>query len=306
MASDVDCVTGAFSYTGKYVTRRLLDRGRRVRTLTGHPDRPDPFGGKVPASPYHFDAPDRFRESLVGVDTLYNTYWVRFDYGDTTYDRAVANSQALFRAAEEAGVRRIVQVSIANPSEESPFAYYRGKARVERALLGTRVSHAIVRPAVIYGAEDILINNIAWCLRHAPFFAVPGDGLYRMQPIFVEDMADLMVEAGAGSESECFDAAGPEIFTFNEWLSAIGRAIGVEPGLLHTPPWMAYAFSRLVGWWVGDVILTWEEVGGLMADLLASKQPPRGRTRLSDWLAANAGTVGAAYASELERHYKIQ
>lgn len=303
-ATDLDCVTGAFSYTGKYVTRRLLARGRRVRTLTGHPDRPDPFDGRVPAFPYSFDAPGKLRETLAGVDTLYNTYWVRFDYGDATYDRAVTNSLALFRAAEEAGVRRIVHVSIANPAEDSPFAYYRGKAKLEKALAATRVSHAIVRPTVIYGAEDILINNIAWCLNSFPVFAVPGDGQYRMQPIFVEEMADLMVETGQRSANETFDAAGPEVFTFDGWLDAIGGAIGAKVWHFHAPPWLAYHLSRIVGWCVGDVILTREEVGGLMADLLASKEPPRGKTRLSDWLATNAGSVGSAYASELKRHYR--
>ncbi len=77
-------VTGAFSYSGKYITYNLLERDEQVITLTGHPNRPDPFGGKVKACPLDFKDETELATSLDGVDTLYNTYWVRFDHGDTT------------------------------------------------------------------------------------------------------------------------------------------------------------------------------------------------------------------------------
>lgn len=304
MSAETSVVTGAFSYTGKYITRLLLEKGHEVRTLTGHPDRPSPFGDRVRAFPFDFDRPEALRGCLRGAATLYNTYWVRFDYGDNTHERAVRNTETLFRAAAEAGVRRVVHVSIANPSEESPFPYYRGKARLEKALAASGLSHAIIRPTVIFGPEDVLINNIAWCLRRFPFFGVPGNGRYRMQPIFVEEMALLAVEAGSSSENETFDAVGPEIFTFDEWLRLIARTLGVEARLLHLPPRLAWLLARVVGWMVGDVILTWDEVGGLMADLLVSKEPPRGTTRLSEWLERNAAVGGTVYASELARHYR--
>src|SRR5438270_13412726 len=76
----MDAVTGAFSYTGRSITRRLLEAGREVRTLTGHPSRPDPFGGKVSVVPYAFDDPAALAASLRGAEVLYNTYWVRFPY----------------------------------------------------------------------------------------------------------------------------------------------------------------------------------------------------------------------------------
>ncbi len=300
----VDVVTGAFSYTGKYVTRRLLALGREVRTLTGHPERPNEFAGAVKAFPLDFGQADRLEEALRGADTLYNTYWVRFAHGDRTYESAVANTRALFRAAERAGVRRIVHTSIANPTEDSPFPYYRGKAVLERELRAGSTSWAILRPTVLFGDEDILINNIAWCLRTFPFFGVPGDGGYGMQPIYVDDYAELAVAAGQREENEAFDAVGPDTFTFDEWLRAIGGSVGVKPRLLHLPGWAALFCARIVGLFVGDVVLTKDEVGGLSAGLLVSKEPPRGKTRLRDWLAAHTTAVGAKYASELARHYR--
>ena len=303
-AGAMDVVTGAFGYTGKYITRRLLSQGRRVRTLTGHPERPNPFGAQVDAAPFQFDRPDALAESLRGAATLYNTYWVGFAQGGTTFEVAIRKSVTLLGGAGAGGVRRVVHVSISNPSEDSPLPYFRGKAILERALAQSGLSQAIIRPTVIFGPEDILINNIAWILRRFPVFAVPGAGQYRMQPVFVEDMAEICVDAGRRDDDLVMDAVGPEVFSFEELVRLIARTIGSRAWIGHAPAGMALLLSRLVGAAVGDVVLTADEVKGLMANLLVSAGPPTGRTRLSDWLAENAGTVGAHYASEVRRHFR--
>ena len=300
----LDVVTGVFGYTGKYVARRLLAMGRRVKTLTGHPDRPNPFGDQISVAPFNFDDPAALAESLRGASTLYNTYWVRFAHGAVTFDLAIENTRTLFRAAQAAGVRRVVHVSIANPSEDSPLAYYRGKAQLEKALMESGLSYAIVRPTVIFGDEDILINNIAWLLRRFPVFTVLGAGDYRIQPTFVEDMAALMVDAGGRPENLVVDAVGPEIFTFDTLVRLIKRAVRGRARIVRLPPQVGLFLSRLIGYVVGDVVLTQEEMGGLMSSLLVSSGPPTGRTRLSEWLMQHADTVGARYASEVKRHYR--
>jgi len=304
----LDAVTGAFGYTGKYIARRLLALGRRVITLTGHPHRPSPFGQAVRAIPFHFDQPHELARSLEGVATLYNTYWVRFTHGSVTFDQAVQNTQTLIRAAQEAGVRRFVHVSIANPSADSPLPYYRGKALLERTLIESGLSHAILRPTVLFGGDeggqDVLINNIAWLLRRFPLFAVPGDGQYRIQPMHVEDMAALAVEVGQQAENLTLDAVGPEIYTFNELVALLARAVGSRAKIVHLPPSAALFLSSLVGLVVRDQVLTRDELRGLMADLLVSGQPPTGTTRLSEWLAQHTDEVGRHYASELGRHFR--
>ena len=302
--AELDVVTGAFGYTGKYITRRLLSMGRNVRTLTGHPNRPNPFGEQVSVSPFNFDDPPALTDSLRGASTLYNTYWVRFPRGQVTFDKAVQNTRALIRAAAEAGVRRIVHVSITNASEDSPLPYFRGKGLLESAVVQSGLSYAIVRPTVIFGAEDILINNIAWLLRRFPVFAVLGSGDYRVQPVFVEDMAELAIDAAQQDENMVLDAVGPETYAFDELVRLIAGKIGGRVRIIHLSPTLALALSRLIGYVVNDVVLTRDEVEGLMAGLLVSDGPPTGRTRLSDWLAENADSVGARYASELKRHYR--
>ncbi len=301
-------ITGAFGYSGRYIARRLLERGEQVLTLTNHPDKPNPFGGSIRVAPLAFGDPAALARSLEGVSTLYNTYWVRFPYGDMTHARAVETSRILFEAARQAGVRRIVHTSIANPSLDSRLTYYRGKAQVEQALVETGLSHAILRPTVLFGgsdpAEDVLINNIAWLLRRFPVFGMPGDGSYGIHPIHIEDLADLAVSLGDRTDNVIMDAVGPETFTFKELVKLVAEAVGSRALIVPMPKWMALAASQVVSLFVGDVMLTREEVIGLTENLLYSNGPRSGKVKLSEWLRQNAALMGVRYASEVGRHFK--
>jgi len=296
-------ITGAFSYSGKYVAQRLLARGEEIITLTGHPNRPDPFGGKVKAFPLDFNDEAELVESLKGVDVLVNTYWIRFDHGQNTQPRAIENTRKLVRAAVAANVKRIVHVSITNPSANSHLPYFWGKAANEKAVIDSGMSYAILRPTVLVGAEDILINNIAYLMRRFPFFGLPGDGSYRLQPICVEDLADLIVEAVYAKNNYVIDAVGPDNFTFKEMVELIGEKTGSKRLLLPMPPKLALLAAQFLSLFLGDVLLTPEEVDGLMSGLLVSKEPPRGKTSLREWLDINKDRVGKRYASELARHF---
>jgi NADH dehydrogenase len=300
----LDVVTGAYGYIGKYIAARLVGLRHEVQTLTGHPDRPDPFGGKVRAIPFHFDDPAALRRSLQGVSTLYNTYWVRFDRRDVTFDRAVRNSKVLVEAAAEAGVRRLVHISITNPSADSSLPYFRGKALVEQAIASSGLSYAVLRPTVLFGGEDILINNVAWLLRHFPLFAVPGDGDYYLQPVCVEDLAQLAIRAAKERRNMTIDAVGPEVYTFNDLVRMLAGKVRARARVIHVRPGLALAMSGLIGTWLHDVVLTADELSGLMSNLLVSGAAPTGRTRLSDWVAERSAGIGVRYASELARHYR--
>ncbi len=302
--SSMQVVTGAFSYTGKYITRRLLADGVRVRTLTGHPDRPNEFGAAIDVRPLAFDKPDELEANLRGADVLYNTYWIRFERGEQTFARAVANTGALIAAAERAGVRRVVHVSIANATSAPHLPYYAGKAELEDAIRASSLSHAIIRPTVIFGDEDILINNIAWILRRFPVFGAPGDGSYRMRPIFVEDMAKLAVDLAHRTDDVTVDAVGTETFTFDEWLRLVATTVGSRARIMHLPPRLALWASRAISVLVRDVVLTSDEVKGLMANLLVTDGSSTGETHLTGWLQSHADQVGHMYASEVARHFK--
>lgn len=294
-------VTGAFGYSGRYIAERLLRAGRRVRTLTGSPDRAHPFGDRVEVHPFNFDHPERLAGSLEGARVLYNTYWVRFNHADFRYSQAVDNTRALFAAARRAAVSRVVHVSITNPSEESPLEYFRGKALLERDLRESGLSHAILRPALFFGGEDILINNIAWALRHLPVFGVFGAGHYRLQPIHIHDFADLAVAQGVARGDRTIDAIGPETYRYRELVRELARILGVRRPIVSVPPPLGYAAGWLLGKLLGDVVITRDEVEGLMQGLLATGSEPAGGTKLSTWAREHAATLGRRYATELGR-----
>ena len=297
-------VTGAYGYSGRYVTERLLARGDRVKTLTGRPISDSPFGDRVPPEPYRFDDPSALAASLEGADALVNTYWVRFEHGDETYAKAVENTRRLFAAAREAGVRRVVHVSIANPSEDSPLPYYAGKAALERSLRESGLSHAIVRPTVLFGGRDVLVNNIAWLLRRLPVFGVPGLGRYPVQPVHVGDFADLIVSETLGSDDVVLDAVGPETFPFVELVRRIRDAVSPRTPVVPMPKSLVWAAGRVAGLFLGDIVLTRQEIRGLAAGLLAVDGPPTGDTVFTEWLEQHAGELGRHYSSELERHWR--
>jgi NADH dehydrogenase len=300
---ELDVVTGAFSFTGKYIARRLLALGKQVKTLTGHPGREHPFGDVVTAMPLQFEDPEALRDSLAGANTLYNTYWIRFEHGRMTFATAVANTATLLEAARLAGVRRIVHISVAHADEASPYPYFRAKGEAERLVRESGLSYAILRPTVLFGTEGILFNNIAWMLRKFPAFAVPGKGDYHLQPIYVDDLAELAVNAGHEVKSLVLDAAGPETYTFDELIRLMAKEVGSHARLLHLRPERALQLIRMVGGMVGDVVLTREEIDGLMRDMLTFPGTSAGHTLFSRWLSQHAAALGSSYFSEMERHY---
>ena len=274
-----------------------------MRTLTRSPDRRDPFGGLASAAPLDFSDPGGLSRAMRGAGVLYNTYWVRFGRGRTTFDQVVENSKVLFEAAAKAGEGRIVHFSVANASSDSRLPYFRGKGQVEEILTGMGIPYAIIRPTLVFGEGDLLLNNMAWALRCFPVFPVFGDGKYPVQPIYAEDLAAQAVAAGSRTDSFVADAAGPETFSFEELLRLLASAVGVRARLVHTPALVGYILTRLVGLFLRDVALSRDEVDGLMAGLLTSDETPIGATRLGDWLNEKGANLGRRYVSEMWRNY---
>jgi uncharacterized protein YbjT (DUF2867 family) len=298
----LDVVTGAFSLTGRHIAELLLERGRSVRTLTRRlPDPSHPLAARVEVAPFRFD--DSLRESLRAADTLYNTYWVRFEHRGTTFAAAVANTRRLVAAAVAAGVRRIVHVSVANPDERSPFPYYRGKAQNEALVRNSGLPYAIVRPTLVYGPEDILVNNVAWGLRHVPLFLVPGTGRDEVQPVSVYDVARLAVEAGEREDDVVVDAAGPERWTYEAFVRLIRTAVRGRARIAHASFRVALATAGVAGLFLRDVVVTRDELEALRAGLLVSVDPPLGSDRFDDWLETHGPQLGRSYTSELRRNF---
>ncbi|MDR1360314.1 MAG: NAD(P)H-binding protein [Deltaproteobacteria bacterium] len=295
-------VTGAFGFSGKYLAARLLRAGRQVVTLTNSPGRANPFGGAVPVRSLDFARPEALTADLKDVQVLYNTYWPRFSLPGHSHADAVRNTMVLFKAAEEAGVERIVHISIANPDENSALSYYRSKGYLERVLRESGLSYAILRPAVIFGLEGVLLNNIIWALRYAPVFGIPGNGAYGMQPIHVDDLAALMLEQGQSREKAVIQALGPEDFSYAQWIRKLSAILGRRRLLFPMPVWLGYWGALLLGKFMGDIFVTREELAALTGDLLhVPGALPTGTTRLSEWIMENIAGLGLRYTNETAR-----
>ena len=309
---DLHVVTGAFGYTGRYIAEELLARGLRVRTLTNATDRPDPFRGAVEVHPILFDRPAELRRSLAGAAALHNTYWVRYDHesgGDASgYEEAVANTRILLRAASAAAVPRLVHVSVANAGEDSGWGYFRGKAILEREVRESGLSHAIVRPTILFGGErNVFINNIAWMLRRFPVFGLFGTGRERVTPVHVRDVARLCVEAAVRTGDEAFDASGPETMSYREMVRQIARGLGLRRLILPMPPRLVLAIGWALGRVLRDVVITGHEISGLRDESMYVAGPGNGVIRLSDSLREERETLGRTYQNDLAvRTGKVQ
>jgi uncharacterized protein YbjT (DUF2867 family) len=299
----MDIVTGSFGYIGKYITRELLGRGRKVSTITTHPDKPNPYADQVTAYPYNFENPDQLIKTLGGCDVLFNTYWVRFDYRSWSFDKALDNTRILFSCAKQAEVRKVVHISVTNPSVTDDLPYYRGKALQEKALIESGLDYTIIRPTLVFGIEDILVNNIAWTIRKFPIVPVFGSGTYQVQPIFVEDLANIAADATEKFDSKTLDAIGPETYTYKDFLQLLANELERNIPLIHLPANLGIYLGRLIGLFVNDVVLTKDELRGLMENKLTSNQIPNGSTLFSEWLSQNISQIGTTYTSELNRHF---
>ena len=295
--ADLDVVTGAFSYTGRFIAQCLVAAGREVRTLSRTPSGSGSY-------PLQFSDEEALVDALRGANVLYNTYWIRFQRGGSTFARAVENTRTLLRAARRAGLRRVVHLSVTHAAERSPFPYFRGKAETERAVAESGLSYAIVRPTWIFGPDDILVNNTAWLLRRFPVFLLPRGRGYRVQPVSVQDVARLAVDAGRHEDDQRFDAAGPETLTFDEVVDQLRSAVGSRSRLVHAQPGLILTLARVFDLFARDVLLTREELDALRASLLTSDEQPRGRDSFGAWIEANAETLGRSYVSELARNFR--
>lgn len=304
-ARQLDVVTGAFSYSGAAIARELLQRGHDVRTMTGHPERA-PAGSPIDCRPLDFTAAQELTASMAGAHTLYNTYWVRFAHGKVSHELAVANSKALFAAAGAAGVQRIVHISITNPSLTSADSYFRGKAEVEEALADCGVSYAVARPAVLFGGDGVLVNNIAWLLRRLPVFAIGGRGDYRVRPVHVDDLARLCADLSSSADrAVTVDAVGPQSLTFRQMVAEIRDAVGSRSVIVPVPGAVIPAMAALLNLMLRDTLLTADEYASMAAGRADSAAPATGKVVFTDWVHAHGDDLGRRYANELDRHFRL-
>jgi len=295
-------VTGAFSFTGRHVAKRLLEEGEEVRTMTRFPQSASPFAEAVPAVPFDYDDVGALTQALRGCDRLINTYWRRQPEGNLGYDRVVQQSKNLFAAAKAVGIERIVHMSINDPHGKK-FPYFRAKCATERAVRECTVSSVVVRPQLVFGDGELLINNLAWTLRQSRLAAVPGDGQYLMQPIHASDYAELIVGLSRNRRDGVVNGVGPDVMTYDDMVSMVGNAIGRKPRILHVHPKFFDRVARLINRFVEEPTVLDYEVYGCLVENGVVPREPQGTRRLVDWLRDHADSLGRRYADQDRRPF---
>lgn len=296
----LNLVTGAFGFTGKYIANLLIKKGEKVRTLTS---KTDINNENIEVFQYNFKDKEYLIKAMSGAEKLFNTYWIRFPYKGLTFEKVVYRTKILIDCAKEAGIKKIIHISITNANSKSKFKYFKYKGIIEEMIKDSKIDYFIIRPTVIFGKESILINNIAWFLRKFPFFVVFGKGKYLVQPIYVEDFAKIAVFESNNSVNKIVDIVGPEIFEFKKMVKLIKTKISSKCKILYLPSFLFQIFISILNFLTKDVVLTTEELKALKENLLYSKEEPIGQKKFTDWIEENKFNIGKEYFSELLRHY---
>jgi uncharacterized protein YbjT (DUF2867 family) len=296
-------LTGAFSYTGRYIGQELLRRKISFQSLTNHP-RPSVFpSASIPVAPLQFQDAPSLIATLRKSTILVNTYWIRYPAKGISHETAVQNIEFLVQCAKQAGIHKIIHISVSNPSKDSQLSYYKGKAEAEEIIQQSGIPFTILRPTLVFGKEDVLLHNIAWLLRYFPFFVFPSPSTCFIQPIFAEEVGCFAVESIHSYPNQTMDLAGPEVVSMKEMVQKIGRATGYTRPIYSTSLGITMAAVRILNTILHDRIITEEEILGLQNNLLVSSQPPLGKISFSDWLVQEGSSLCSHYINDYKRFF---
>ena len=234
----MSCVTvfGGTGFLGRRVVRHLRGTGTRVRIVARHRRPGEDAGIEQIAA----DAHDQrcVEAAVVGAGCVVNAISLYVEHGtDTFHSVHVETAAKIARAARQAGIRRFVHISGigANTASSSPYIRSRGEgeAAVQTAFPGA----VIIRPAVMFAADDAFLTTILRLLRSLPAYPIFGDGRTRLQPVYVDDVAAAIAQILRQSQKPCavYELAGPRVYSYEELLRTIARIAGMGPVLMRMP-----------------------------------------------------------------------
>jgi uncharacterized protein YbjT (DUF2867 family) len=194
---------------------------------------------------------------VAGADAVVNLVGILHGR-EADFDRVhVALPRRLAVACREAGVRRVVHVSALGASTNAPSHYLRSKARGETALRGPGLDVTVLRPSVIFGAEDRLTNLFARLQRHAPVLPLAAADA-RLQPVWVGDVAEALARCLADPRTigQTYECAGPQVMTLAELVNAAGRYAGRMSRIIALPPTLSRWQAALMERWPGTTLMS--------------------------------------------------
>jgi len=239
-------VTGPTGFIGPHVVHALRAREMHVRALVRRPDRASRLAAwGVELSRGDVTDPASLRAACEGVETLVHLVSIiKGSHAD--FERVMAQgTRNLVSAAQAAGVRRIVLASALGLDERTKDAvpYYTAKWEMERAVRDSGLEHVILRASFVFGKDGGVLPTFVRLARYAPVTPIVGPGTQRLQPIWVEDLAEYYAQAvsEAGVVNRLFELGGPDAVTWDEFWSLLKRVLGAHRPSVHVP----FAVMRL-------------------------------------------------------------
>jgi NADH dehydrogenase len=235
-------VIGGTGFIGRALVRHLVENGYPVRLLIHpSPHNPDlPRGVPVEIAVSSLTDERGLRSAMVGVTSLFHLATVEWrGVRESLLETDIQGTQAVARAAAQAGVQHLFYLSHLGADRASAFPILKAKAIAEDAIRRSGVDYTILRSGIVFGAEDHFTMDLARLMNASPFiFLVPGDGLTLLQPIWVEDLATCLTWALEDPElrNKIISIGGPEFLTLNEILETLMQAIGKRRKIVYLHP----------------------------------------------------------------------
>ncbi len=250
----VAMVFGGSGFVGRYMVKRLAQRGYVVRVGVRDPDRATflkPMGNLGQIVPMAASVRDDASVAalVAGAEVVVNCVGILYETGSQTFQALHAEAPGrIGRAAAAAGVRHVVHVSAIGADAASPSVYARTKAEGEAALRAAFPAAVVLRPSIVFGPEDNFFNQFAALAQVLPALPVFGGGRTRFQPVYVGDVADAAMAAldRAEAAGKTYELGGPKIYTFREILEFILRTTGRKRFLVSIPYSVGALQARLL------------------------------------------------------------
>lgn len=272
-------VFGGTGFLGRRIVRHLRYREFSVRIASRHPDRHRLFGPDDPqlqSVEANIHDERSVADALAGAYGVVNAVSLYLERGQETFHSVhVEAAQRLAAQAHRAGVERLVHVSGIGADTASPSRYIRKRGEGELAVRAAFADAIFARPAVMFGPDDAFLTTVLKLLRQLPVYPMFGRGRTRLQPAYVEDVAEAVarVMRRAETHSTIFEFGGPHVYSYKQFLRAVAHQAGLTPLLIPIP----FAVWHVAAWaseMLPDPLLTRNQVELMQIDTVSSPAMP--------------------------------
>lgn len=304
-------VFGASGFVGRAIVAELAKRGWRIRAACRRPDlagflRPMGVVGQIHPVQANLRFPQSVSAAVAGADLVVNSVGILAPTGKQTFQSIHGDGAGtVATASHEAGVRQLVHVSAIGADQKSKARYARTKADGEAQILQAFPDAIILRPSIVFGAEDEFFNRFAAMARISPLLPLIGGGKTKYQPVYVGDIGAAVanIADGHGRRGAIYEIGGPERLSFRQLLDLTQDYAGRQRGYINLPFWMA-KLQALLTWPLPNSLrpLTVDQVRLLQSDNVVSEEAINDGRTLAELGVSDPIAIAAVVPDYLQRY----